>query len=510
MKNLILVLSALFYSSAFSNTLAIVDSGVDFDHQALATQMWNNPGEIPGNRRDDDDNFFRDDIYGWNFASDDKHIIDPKYFGTFSKDPHRVVNIQAELLLNGFSSKAMSCFCKAKEDLPPICQDVDYGEIFKKTKIQKTDLSWLCDIRSNKDFQKELGIFGNFAHGTHVANIASRQAPGSKVMGLKLIPTEVGLSSMGFNLPTGLADPDKEIKPLKKWQRKILDQMIKGLVGVQMGSMAPIFDYMKEQKVSVMNGSFGTPFYAIKTFTDIGFRIVSFRKPTKEESDEWAKVFFKHHVDGIEALVAKSPEILFVFAAGNDGTNNDVIPTSPTNASSKNVISVAATLDRVAIAGFSNYGKVEVDLAAPGVAIEAAIPSVSHSETLRFSGTSQASPFVAGVAARMRLINPSLTPEQVKKALIQTVDKKNFLDGKLVSGGIINENRAVKFATIVKNVGFDKAVAFVNKNIADVLPKHIITRFEKEKPVNVMPDLTQSPEVMSKMFSVLAQFQAQM
>ena len=77
-------------------------------------------------------------------------------------------------------------------------------------------------------------------------------------------------------------------------------------------------------------------------------------------------------------MVMSSPRTLFVFAAGNDGTNNDKYPTSPANIDSPNSISVAATLDRSKLASFSNYGKKTVDVAAPGVSILSAAPGDNY------------------------------------------------------------------------------------------------------------------------------------
>ena len=109
--------------------------------------------------------------------------------------------------------------------------------------------------------------------------------------------------------------------------------------------------------------------------------------------------FIKELVKNGEGMVAQSPDTLWVFAAGNDGTNNDEFPSSPTNIQADNVISVAATIGFDMIAPFSNYGVEMVDVAAPGVSINSAVPG---DEFLSVSGTSQAAPYVANVAGRLR------------------------------------------------------------------------------------------------------------
>ena len=121
---------------------------------------------------------------------------------------------------------------------------------------------------------------------------------------------------------------------------------------------------------------------------------------------------------------------LFVFAAGNDGTNNDKYPGSPTNIVANNVISVAATLESSALARFSNYGIKMVDVAAPGVGIKSSVPG---NKFLRVSGTSQAAPFVTNVAAKMKDVNPFLTPKHLRKIIMNTVDKRPYLAEKIKS-----------------------------------------------------------------------------
>lgn len=140
---------------------------------------------------------------------------------------------------------------------------------------------------------------------------------------------------------------------------------------------------------------------------------------------------------------ARSMGALVVVAAGNESVNNDIVPSYPANSEIDNVVSVAATDANDALAAFSNYGASTVDLAAPGKQILSTYLADSH---VFMSGTSMATPYVAGVAAMMKSVNPSLGYADLKAGLLQSVDTVTTLQGRLVSGGRINAHKAVYLA----------------------------------------------------------------
>ena len=124
--------------------------------------------------------------------------------------------------------------------------------------------------------------------------------------------------------------------------------------------------------------------------------------------------------------------ILFVAAAGNDGSNNDSRPHYPSNYDLPNVISVAA-LDRSdELAGFSNFGVKTVHIAAPGKEILSTWLGDDYREA---SGTSMATPYVSGVAALIIANEPGISMAQLRQRILGTADEIDSLKGKVATGG---------------------------------------------------------------------------
>ena len=146
----------------------------------------------------------------------------------------------------------------------------------------------------------------------------------------------------------------------------------------------------------------------------------------------------------LEAVINASPNTLFVVAAGNGGAdhygddNDTGSPVYPCNFPEPNIVCVAATDATDSRASFSNFGPASVDLAAPGVSI---LSTWVGSDYAVLSGTSMATPHVAGAAALLWSLNPALTVDQVKSALLGTVDPLGF---PIVSGGRLNVRRAIE------------------------------------------------------------------
>lgn len=144
----------------------------------------------------------------------------------------------------------------------------------------------------------------------------------------------------------------------------------------------------------------------------------------------------------LEDVIRKAYEagILFVAASGNSSANADRAPQYPASYNLGNVISVAALNRNDQLAPFSNYGAKSVHLAAPGAAILSTWLGNDYEE---HSGTSMATPVVAGVAALVLSKRPQLSVDELRSTLLNSVDKIPSLNGKTSTGGRINAAKAV-------------------------------------------------------------------
>jgi thermitase len=156
-------------------------------------------------------------------------------------------------------------------------------------------------------------------------------------------------------------------------------------------------------------------------------------------SASWGSTAYSKALE--DAIRAAGEEgILFVAAAGNNGTSNDKSPHYPSNYALPNVISVAA-LDRTdKLASFSNFGAKTVHIAAPGKEILSTWLNDDYREA---SGTSMATPYVSGVGALILSKDANLSVEKLREKLLKSVDKIDSLNGKIENGGRLNAAKAL-------------------------------------------------------------------
>lgn len=132
--------------------------------------------------------------------------------------------------------------------------------------------------------------------------------------------------------------------------------------------------------------------------------------------------------------------ITVVVAAGNDGSDTDLVPRYPASFTSDGMITVAASDAADGLAGFSNYGAASIDVAAPGVGILSTSLGGGYGS---LSGTSFAAPQVAGTVALLASVRPNASVAQIRDAILGSVDAVPALAGKVASGGRVNAFAAI-------------------------------------------------------------------
>ncbi len=416
----------LSVNSAKASVIAVVDSGTDFLHKDLNSKAWVNPLEVIDNDQDDDSNGYVDDINGWNFAEGSNILIDYSYSKTNTLDTRKFFEIQLRSFLGT---------------------------------ITKADRDWVNDKRKDEAFIKNLQTFGNWMHGTHVTGITVKDSPEARAIGIKLIPTEVKLPGFGSIMDTLRVKATDDASAGNAIQGEITDFLLKGALTLLAQQQTQIYldigMYVNAAGADVLNGSFGASYQSISNIITQVFKTFFKRDPTAAELKTYTDHFFAVNLEETKKFLRASPRTLFVFAAGNEGTDNDLVPAAPANVDADNKISVAATLGDQALANFSCYGVKNVEVAAPGVGILSTTPMNNY---LAVSGTSQAAPYVANIAGRVKDVNPKLGYREIKKIILETVDVKSWLVGKVKTSGLVNRERAIRAAELSRELDLSAAI----------------------------------------------------
>ncbi|HYY55875.1 MAG TPA: S8 family peptidase [Pyrinomonadaceae bacterium] len=156
-------------------------------------------------------------------------------------------------------------------------------------------------------------------------------------------------------------------------------------------------------------------------------------------SASWGSTMYSKALEDVIAAAGQEG-IIFIAASGNSSADADKSPHYPASYDLPNVISVAALTRHDELASFSNYGAKRVHVAAPGAEI---LSTWLGGEFREASGTSMATPEVAGVAALVLAADPDLSMKKLRERLLESVDKLDSLSGKVSSGGRINAAKAV-------------------------------------------------------------------
>ncbi|MEO8305102.1 MAG: S8 family serine peptidase [Betaproteobacteria bacterium] len=252
---------------------------------------------------------------------------------------------------------------------------------------------------------EELGMAGQYIHGTHVAGIAAEGNPYARILVARI---EFSYTLLPDPCPTkDLAERDAR-------------------------NSQAVVDFMKKNGTRVVNMSWGGSVKGIEE----DLEVCGIGK-SPEERKTIAREFFEIQKNGLTKAFASAPDILFITAAGNSNQNASFVEDIPAGIVLPNLMTVGA-VDRAGDeASFTSYGPTVV-AHANGYQVESVIPG---GEKLAESGTSMASPNVANLAAKVLAVNPKLTPVQVIALIRETSDRS--ADGRRV---LINPKKAVAVA----------------------------------------------------------------
>ena len=456
--------------------VAVIDNGVDTSHAALRGRLWSNPREVAGNAQDDDNNGYVDDTWGWNLIGgrDGKNVhhdtfeltrivaqcgrpagkdslpieyrtrcpeLEREWSRKKAETTQTLVNVrQYEALVNRIVpvlKRALNTDSLTRanvEALAPATDSVRQArQAFLQLASQGITPQDIYDAKESYESQEQYGYnlkfdprpivgdnypdttvkrYGNrdvtgpdAEHGTHVAGIIAAGRDGG---GTGIAPSSVRIMALR-TVPDG-DERDKDI--------------------------ANAIRYAVDQGASVINMSFGKSYSPYKPVVDAAVKY------------------------------ADSKGVLMVHGAGNEGENlatKDNFP-GPVykdgSGRAVNWIEVGASSWRSndsLVANFSNYGKAQVDVFAPGVDIYSTFPGGKYKKN---SGTSMASPVVAGLAALIMSYYPTLAAADVKRIILESstrmADKTVLRPGDgggtvrfgdlSVTGGIVNAYAALRMA----------------------------------------------------------------
>ena len=432
--------------------VAVIDSGVDIEHEDLKDKIWINLKEIPNNKIDDDANGYIDDVYGWNFLGNSKG--ENQEYARYEKvriyadlrdkyeryEKNQICESQEYNLFNQLKKEInaeRSEYENYKSQTKQLLQAIKFIPSFVSLKLNKANYT-LNDLKKwNVSEEDEIQI-KNIAISILTGELSEETLKEQ----LKQIDDE-----LNYHLNPDF-DDRKLIgdKPDDFGDRNYGNNNVKGPDALHGTHVAGIIGAIRgnqfggdgvSDKVKIMslravpNGDEHDKdiALAIRYAVDNGAKIInmSFGKPYS--------IYQKEVYSAM--IYADSKDVLLVHAAGNDHKNLDIEPNFPsikydfqTN-SMDLLLTIGASTENyrgILAADFSNYGKKSVDIFAPGQDIYSTIPENKYK---KLDGTSMAAPMVSGVAALIKSYYPHLSMKKIKEIIIKSGDDHGNTNQKL-------------------------------------------------------------------------------
>ncbi|NNV56402.1 S8 family peptidase [Limnovirga soli] len=489
--------------------VAVIDSGIDTTQEDLKSILWVNTKEIPGNGKDDDGNGYIDDVHGWNFLGNKngnnlkrannertrvyyefKDKFDGKEIDTTKLTPDEKWQFAA--WLKAEAQMGVSADEKLQvQMLEAICKSIKRNDAVIRTEMNKEEYT-SSDLESfvpetSKGKQAKMGYI------SCLKMLSLEEEPTNKELITELDEYVEGKKQ---NIANSIQKPeDVRAQVIGDDYYNINDKFygnsdvmgpdpmhgthVSGIIAADRNNNIGINGVADNVKIMVLRAVPDGDEYdkdialAIKYAVDNGARVInmSFGKSFSPEK-KWVD-------EAVQYAAAK--DVLLVHAAGNESHNIDSVDNFPNprmmvnNTLAANFLTVGASGDKNVgngqiIADFSNYGKANVDVFAPGVKIYSTLPGEKGYGFL--NGTSMAAPVVTGVAALIRSYYPALSAKQVKYAIDASAEK--LTDSSLlqvpgedrvalatdisITGGFLNANAALELAATLQPENTNKPV----------------------------------------------------
>ncbi|PVW15186.1 S8 family peptidase [Marixanthomonas spongiae] len=427
--------------------VGVIDSGIDIEHEDLKNVIWTNEDEIAGNGIDDDNNGYIDDIHGWNFLGDIvgenmEYVRIVRKFGPKFEGKSEASISAAERPSYALYQKAKAEFEKEKQEA--VANKARYEQIYGQMepaheamakKLGKEDYT-AEDLRGlenpTQTEQQQIGMLSQILQNFDtVPEALDRLKSGIDYFSGKM-DTHFNLEKdfrgvLGDNpddiTDIGYGNNDVDGPDPKKEDAKH-GTHVAGIIAGERNNGIGVDGVANNVEIMVIRAVPDGDEYdkdialAIRYAADNGAKVIntSFGKYYSTHP-EWVRDAIKY---------AASKDVLIVNAAGNEGIDLDdteVYPNDQTKTDAEyanNVLTVGAlnfTYGGELVATFSNYGKSNVDVFAPGVKIWSTTP-LNNYEYLQ--GTSMAAPEAAGVAATIRSYYPNLSAYEVKQIIMDS------------------------------------------------------------------------------------------
>jgi subtilisin family serine protease len=288
----------------------------------------------------------------------------------------------------------------SKDALYPIPQDwvKDLPDMLSRTKgfsdlqsnIDSSEASEVKKLLSSlkpeqfKPTMEQLGLVGNYVHGTHVAGIAVEGNPWARLINARI-----------------------------SFDYKLQPNPCPSMALAQRGARAhqAYVDYFKKHKVRVVNMSWGGSVKGVEdSLEQCGMG------QNTEERQKLARTYFEIEKKALIKAFSSAPDILFITAAGNSNSDSSFGEFIPASIVLPNLLTVGAVDKAGDEAPFTSYGPT-VKVHANGYQVDSYLPGGTR---VALSGTSMASPNVANLAAKILAAKPSLKPEQVITLIQET------------------------------------------------------------------------------------------